>query len=166
VDFSTKRLFPRSFAHEYCHRADFTKVVNNLRYERYPSNSRHTLDGITRSSTTRRVYYFLRPFLPVPVRKHLQRARLSGWGKNHISPLAGRLHGGVVNGARPGSWTEEPGNDERPLYLVLAERCSKLCDRDPRCRERDGARFLWRADEFGRFVCHQIGFLDRTRSEI
>jgi len=59
---------------------DFTEVVNNLRYERYSSKSGPTLDVIT-SSTARRVYYFLRPFLPVPVRKHLQRARLSGWEK-------------------------------------------------------------------------------------
>ncbi|HVB56397.1 MAG TPA: hypothetical protein VNE63_08210 [Candidatus Acidoferrales bacterium] len=60
---------------------DFTEVVNNLRYERYPSNSRFSLDSITSSSATRRIYYSLRPFLPVQVRKHLQRTRLSGWEK-------------------------------------------------------------------------------------
>ncbi len=58
---------------------DLTEVVNNLRYERYPSNFRPSLDRITSGSTARRIYYFLRPFLAVPVRKHLQRARLSGW---------------------------------------------------------------------------------------
>ena len=60
---------------------DFTEVVNNLRYERYPSSSRASVSKITSSSATRRIYYSLRPLLPVPVRKHLQRARLGGWEK-------------------------------------------------------------------------------------
>jgi len=60
---------------------DFTQVVNNLRYERYSSDSRPSVDRIASGSAARRIYYFLRPFLPVPVRKHLQRAGLSGWKK-------------------------------------------------------------------------------------
>ncbi|HVB58107.1 MAG TPA: hypothetical protein VNE63_17005 [Candidatus Acidoferrales bacterium] len=58
---------------------DFTEVVDNLRLERYPSNFRASLDSITSGNAARRLYYSLRPFLPVPVRKHLQRASLSGW---------------------------------------------------------------------------------------
>ncbi|MHB8413706.1 MAG: polysaccharide deacetylase family protein [Candidatus Acidiferrales bacterium] len=60
---------------------DFTEVVDNLRHERYPSNPGPTLDGFMNNSATRWAYYLLRPSLPVPVRKHLQRARLSGWKK-------------------------------------------------------------------------------------
>jgi hypothetical protein len=43
-----------------------------------PSSSR-SLAKITGGHASRRIYYALRPFLPVPVRKHLQRIRLSGW---------------------------------------------------------------------------------------
>jgi len=60
---------------------DFTDVVNNLRYERYPSDFRPSFDPIMSGSAAKRIYYFVRPFLPVPVRKHLQRARLGGWKK-------------------------------------------------------------------------------------
>ncbi|HVB56391.1 MAG TPA: hypothetical protein VNE63_08180, partial [Candidatus Acidoferrales bacterium] len=58
---------------------DFTEVVNNLRYERYSSKFGPSLDPVTSGSAATRIYYFLRPVLPVPVRKYLQRARLSGW---------------------------------------------------------------------------------------
>jgi hypothetical protein len=52
-------------------------VVDNLRYERYRKDG----DGSpTRGgSMARRAYYAVRPFLPVPVRRHIQRAYLSGW---------------------------------------------------------------------------------------
>ena len=60
---------------------DLTEVINNLRYERYSSDFRTSFDPITSGNATKRIYYFVRPFLPVPVRKHLQRARLGGWKK-------------------------------------------------------------------------------------
>src|SRR5215467_11717021 len=46
-------------------------VVQNLRYERYL-----TPEG---NGLLRQAYYFARPFLPVPIRKHLQRLWLRDW---------------------------------------------------------------------------------------
>jgi hypothetical protein len=60
---------------------DFSQVVDNLRYERYHVNSKPTLEKITGGSVSRKIYYSLRPILPVSVRKHLQRVRLRGWEK-------------------------------------------------------------------------------------
>jgi len=60
---------------------DLTQIVDNLRRERYQLNSWHSLEKITGGKTSRAVYYLLRPILPISVRKHLQRARLSGWDK-------------------------------------------------------------------------------------
>src|SRR5712691_8185447 len=53
---------------------DPDEVIENLRHERYRNNN-HA------SPMVRNAYYWLRPFLPLPVRKHLQRARLSNWNK-------------------------------------------------------------------------------------
>ena len=54
---------------------DVSEVAANLRCERYPQD----LNGFTSGSCARRIYYGLRPFLPVSVRKHLQKIRLAGW---------------------------------------------------------------------------------------
>jgi hypothetical protein len=53
-----------------------TQVVDDLRHERYLANggSERRLAHVLED----RVYYFFRPFLPLPVRKHLQRIHLSG----------------------------------------------------------------------------------------
>ncbi len=56
---------------------DFSEVVSNLRLELYDRSSHRLLDRIAGAS--RGLYYFLRPFLSVSVRKHLQRASLRGW---------------------------------------------------------------------------------------
>lgn len=55
---------------------DLSQVVDNLRQERYfvDSDKNSAVGNIFR-----RLYYFLRPVLPVPVRKHLQKARLRSW---------------------------------------------------------------------------------------
>jgi hypothetical protein len=58
---------------------DLFQVVENLRYERYNLNSRHSFQRITWESASRAIYYLVRPFLPVPVRKHLQKIHLRGW---------------------------------------------------------------------------------------
>lgn len=58
-----------------------SEVVTNLRQERYRQRPHGYLDRIMGASGTRSLYYFLRPMLPVNVRKHLQRARLSGWDR-------------------------------------------------------------------------------------
>jgi hypothetical protein len=54
---------------------DVDQVLNNLRYERYVSSRDSWLDA----EWTKDVYYRLRPFLPVALRKHLQRIYLRGW---------------------------------------------------------------------------------------
>ena len=57
---------------------DLDEVVDNLRYERYKRHSpRHT----TIHATLENAYYFVRPILPVAVRKHLQKVRLRNWDK-------------------------------------------------------------------------------------
>ncbi|HET9941953.1 MAG TPA: hypothetical protein VFR05_01350, partial [Terriglobia bacterium] len=54
---------------------DIDQVLNNLRYERYVGSRDSWLDA----EWTKDVYYRLRPFLPVALRKHLQRVYLRGW---------------------------------------------------------------------------------------
>jgi hypothetical protein len=60
---------------------DLAQVANNLRYERYLTGSNSHATGSQNGSISRRVYYFLRPILPVGVRKHLQRFRLRAWDR-------------------------------------------------------------------------------------
>jgi hypothetical protein len=52
-----------------------TDVANNFRYERYVKRARRPVW----KKLTRKVYYSLRPGLPVSLRRHLQRAWLKGW---------------------------------------------------------------------------------------
>jgi hypothetical protein len=60
---------------------DFTQIVDNLRDERYMSRLRFWQAGAPSGRVTKSVYYFLRPFLPVSVRKYIQRAHFRGWEK-------------------------------------------------------------------------------------
>jgi hypothetical protein len=60
---------------------DPSDVVANLRYERYSSFADGGDKPITTSSAVENVYYMLRPFLSMSVRKHLQRLRLRDWQK-------------------------------------------------------------------------------------
>lgn len=55
------------------------EVISNLRYERY----RNGVPGPSpeNDSLAYSAYYAVRPFLPVAVRKHLQRAALRGWDR-------------------------------------------------------------------------------------
>ncbi|MBZ5666366.1 MAG: hypothetical protein LAO30_17360, partial [Acidobacteriia bacterium] len=58
---------------------DLTEIVDNLRHELYVDSAgarKSTLE-----SPINRLYYLVRPMLPVAVRKHLQRIRLKGWHK-------------------------------------------------------------------------------------
>src|SRR5208283_5409869 len=55
---------------------DATEVVNDLRYEAYASSSAGWHPA---TSPTGRAYYFIRPLLPVWLRRHLQKIRLNGW---------------------------------------------------------------------------------------
>jgi len=58
---------------------DLAEVVTNLRQERYTRNSNRYAERILAGDVVRSAYYFLRPILPVAIRKHLQKARLNGW---------------------------------------------------------------------------------------
>ena len=55
---------------------DVNQVLNNLRYERYVANGGGTW---LEAAWAKDAYYRLRPYLPVGLRKHLQRAYLRGW---------------------------------------------------------------------------------------
>jgi hypothetical protein len=58
---------------------NLSEVATNLRQERYRQESPRYAEKITASSASRSAYYFLRPILPVSVRRHLQKLRLRGW---------------------------------------------------------------------------------------
>jgi len=56
---------------------DITQVTDNLRLEMYSNTSCHSESFI--NSMLGKAYYFVRPLIPVAVRKQLQKARLSDW---------------------------------------------------------------------------------------
>lgn len=58
---------------------DLTEVATNLREERYRHNGYTFLQKTTGGEAVERLYYTLRPFMGVPVRKQLQKIRLNGW---------------------------------------------------------------------------------------
>jgi hypothetical protein len=55
------------------------QMVDSLRFERYTTKLGSPKSKVRTNPVVRGVYYFLRPMLPVFVRKHLQRAYLRGW---------------------------------------------------------------------------------------
>jgi hypothetical protein len=56
-----------------------SEIITNFRYERYASRSNGREKASTAASILRKAYYLARPFLPVSLRKHLQRIHLRGW---------------------------------------------------------------------------------------
>ena len=60
---------------------DLTEAATNLRQERYRQNGYNLLQKGTTGSAVERLYYQLRPYLGVGVRKHLQKVRLRGWDR-------------------------------------------------------------------------------------
>ena len=58
---------------------DPDEIIENLRHERYLQSGATSRTVFGDDPLVRKVYYWLRPFLPVAVRKHLQRARLRNW---------------------------------------------------------------------------------------
>jgi hypothetical protein len=60
---------------------DLSAVVENLRRERYTQNGDNWLQRSTASDAVRRVYYAVRPFMRVGIRRHLQKAHFKGWRK-------------------------------------------------------------------------------------
>jgi hypothetical protein len=57
------------------------QALDNLRFERYTARSIRGNEGLTKKNVVRNVYYSVRPFLPVAVRKYLQQIYLRGWDK-------------------------------------------------------------------------------------
>jgi hypothetical protein len=60
---------------------DLDDVIENLRYERYSAVGHTSVGRSFARSVVRKMYYAVRPLLPITVRKHLQRAALHGWDK-------------------------------------------------------------------------------------
>jgi len=56
---------------------DLKQVVDNLRYELYCPEP----DSSAAARIMAECYYFVRPLLPVPIRKHIQRWRLRNWDR-------------------------------------------------------------------------------------
>jgi len=57
---------------------DLSEALDNLRHERYPEAQR-AVEHVSSFSASHAVYYFVRPVLPVGVRRHLQRLHWRGW---------------------------------------------------------------------------------------
>jgi hypothetical protein len=60
---------------------DAVQAVENLRFERYAARSTRGNGELTKKNVVRNLYYTVRPFLPVAVRKYLQQIYLRGWDK-------------------------------------------------------------------------------------
>jgi hypothetical protein len=60
---------------------DVSEVAMNLRQERYPQNGHSLLQKTTAGGAAQSLYYLVRPYLSVGVRKHLQKVRLRDWEK-------------------------------------------------------------------------------------
>ena len=58
---------------------DFTEVVENLRRERFRRNMNPGRMPFAANALVRRLYYLFREYLPVSVRRHLQKAYFRGW---------------------------------------------------------------------------------------
>jgi len=58
---------------------DLSEVVDNLRRERYMTagDTSRTLRIV--KAVSHDIYYFFRPWMPISIRKHLQRTKLNGW---------------------------------------------------------------------------------------
>lgn len=59
----------------------FDEVVENLRFERYLRQTVPEAKSLAANAPIRMLYYSIRSFLPVSVRRHLQRAYFSDWKK-------------------------------------------------------------------------------------
>ncbi|MBV6433889.1 MAG: hypothetical protein IANPNBLG_04123 [Bryobacteraceae bacterium] len=58
---------------------DLTEIITYLQCERYVADDLHASAGIRNNALIQKAYYFIRPFLSVNIRKHLQRLALRGW---------------------------------------------------------------------------------------
>jgi hypothetical protein len=60
---------------------DFAEVIDNLRLERYRQGLHYGTEIVAASSPARSIYYFIREFLPVSIRRKIQRAYFRDWKK-------------------------------------------------------------------------------------
>jgi len=58
---------------------NFSEVVDNLRLERYRESIAPRLEFFAATEAVRRTYYFFRGWLPVSLRRHLQKTYFRGW---------------------------------------------------------------------------------------
>lgn len=58
---------------------DIQAVIENLRRERYVQSLYSGEKPLTQSELVRKAYYFVREYLPVWIRRHMQRAYFKGW---------------------------------------------------------------------------------------
>jgi hypothetical protein len=58
---------------------EFSSVIENLRTERYTQHLSSGRTGITKNPVVRKAYYLGREFLPVAIRRHLQKAYFKDW---------------------------------------------------------------------------------------
>jgi len=63
---------------------DPDEILENLRRERYRHNGNKNRNGLHESPMMRRLYYWVRPFLPGSIRRQVQRLYLSDWKKIHF----------------------------------------------------------------------------------
>jgi hypothetical protein len=132
---------------------DPVQVVNNLRYERYLSNTAQDKRAISANSLVRNLYYLARPLMPVAVRKHLQRRYFRGWDK-------------ILFPSWPVDFTVETIFEQllilsMKFHLVLAGGSSELCHRDTRCGDIRWPGLLPPADGSERHVRNQNRVPDR-----
>src|SRR5207249_1140253 len=55
------------------------EIIENLRHERYRNSAERDRTDLYGSPMVWSFYYWLRPLLPISVRRHVQRAYLSDW---------------------------------------------------------------------------------------
>ncbi|HKT13016.1 MAG TPA: hypothetical protein VJW77_14440 [Terriglobia bacterium] len=63
---------------------NLAEAVNALRHEKYLRNGNSANRSSILQRSVRAAYYAVRPAMPVPVRKHLQRYSLRGWDKKEF----------------------------------------------------------------------------------
>src|SRR5215510_6901534 len=67
----------RRYGHTGCLPFDPAQVIDNLRYERYIDQSGQ--QRWIERAWLKKIYYLLRPFFPVALRKYFQKVYLRGW---------------------------------------------------------------------------------------
>src|SRR5438094_37539 len=60
---------------------DPDEIIENLRHEYYRKNEDGGDNGLRESLLVKSLYYWLRPCLPIPIRRQVQRSYLSDWQK-------------------------------------------------------------------------------------